>query len=137
EIIAMNNMYETLTRYNSQTGQVQPLLATAWKKSADAKTWTFTIRQGVKFHSGRVMTAADVKASIERTMTLNQGAAYIWGAVKAVDAPNPTTVVFHLKYPAPIDLISSAGYAAFVYDTKASGSAPLGKWFAEGHDAGS
>ena len=28
EIIAMNNMYETLTRYNSQTGQVDPLLAT-------------------------------------------------------------------------------------------------------------
>jgi len=113
EIIAMNNMYETLTRYNSQTGQVQPLLATAWKRSADAKTWTFTIRQGVKFHDGKPMTAADVKASIDRTITVNQGAAYIWGAVKSVDAPNATTVVFHLKYPAPIDLISSAGYAAF------------------------
>ena len=75
EIIAMNNMYETLTRYNSQTGQVQPLLATSWTKSADAKTWTFTIRSGVKFHTGRTMTAADVKASIDRTMKLNQGAA--------------------------------------------------------------
>jgi peptide/nickel transport system substrate-binding protein len=136
EIIAMNNMYETLTRYNSQTGQVGPLLATKWSKSADAKTWTFTIRTGVKFHTGRPMTAADVKASIDRTMKLNQGAAYIWGAVKSIDAPNATTVVFHLKYPAPIDLISSAGYAAFIFDTKASGSTPLAKWFAQGHDAG-
>ena len=136
EIIAMNNMYETLTRYNSQTGQVQPLLATKWAKSADAKTWTFTIRTGVRFHTGRTMTAAAVKASIDRTIKLNQGAAYIWGAVKSIDAPNATTVVFHLKYPAPIDLISSAGYAAFIYDTKASGSVPLAKWFGEGHDAG-
>ena len=136
EIIAMNNMYETLTRYDSQTGQVQPLLATAWKKSADAKTWTFTIRQGVKFHDSKAMTAADVKASIDRTIKLNQGAAYIWGAVKSIAAPNATTVVFHLKYPAPIDLISSAGYAAFIYDTKASGSTPIAKWFGQGHDAG-
>jgi peptide/nickel transport system substrate-binding protein len=136
EIIAMNNMYETLTRYNSQTGQVQPLLATSWKKSSNAKTWTFTIRHGVTFHDGKTMTAADVKASIDRTIKLNQGAAYIWGAVKSIDAPNASTVVFHLKYPAPIDLISSAGYAAFIYDTKASGSTPIGKWFTQGHDAG-
>src|SRR5207244_10147040 len=59
EIIAMNNMYETLTRYDSQTGQVKPLLATSWKKSADAKTWTVTIRQGVKFHDGKASKAAD------------------------------------------------------------------------------
>ncbi len=136
EIIAMNNMYETLTRYDSQTGQVAPLLATSWNKSADAKTWTFTIRSGVKFHSGRTMTASDVKAALDRTIKLNGGASYIWGAVKSIDAPKPTTVVFHLKYPAPIDLISSAGYAAFIYDTQAAGSTPLAKWFADGHDAG-
>lgn len=136
EIIAMNNMYETLTRYDSQTGKVGPLLATTWTKSADAKTWTFTIRQGVKFHDGTPMTAASVKAAIDRTIKLNQGAAYIWGAVQSIDAPDATTVVFHLKYAAPIDLIASAGYAAFVYDTGASGSTPAGKWFAQGHDAG-
>jgi peptide/nickel transport system substrate-binding protein len=136
EIIAMNNMYETLTRYDSKTGKVQPLLATSWEKSANAKTWTFTIRSGVKFHDGKTMTAADVKASIDRTMKLNGGAAYIWGAVKSIDAPDASTVIFHLKYPAPIDLISSAGYAAFIFDTHASGTTPIGKWFAEGNDAG-
>ena len=65
------------------------------------------------------MTAAAVKASIERTMKLNQGAAYIWGAVKSIDAPDATTVVFHLKYAAPLDLIASADYAAYIYDTQA------------------
>jgi peptide/nickel transport system substrate-binding protein len=136
EIIAMNNMYETLTRYNSETGQVEPLLATAWEKSADGKTWTFTIRDGVTFHSGRPMTSADVKASVERTMKINQGAAYIWAAVKSVEAPDPTTVVFTLKYPASLDLIASSGYAAFVFDTKAAPAAGLTKWFEQGNDAG-
>jgi peptide/nickel transport system substrate-binding protein len=136
EIIAMNNMYETLTRYNSESGEVEPLLATAWEKSADGKTWTFTIREGVKFHTGRPMTSADVKASIDRTMKINQGAAYIWAAVKSIDAPDPATLVFHLKYPASLDLIASSGYAAFVFDTKAAPAAGLTKWFEQGNDAG-
>ena len=136
EIIAMSNMYETLTRYDSATQTVEPLLATAWTSSKDAKTWTFTLQTGVTFHTGRAMTSADVKASIERTIKLNGGAAYIWGAVKSIDTPDPETVVFHLKYAAPLDLIASADYAAYIYDTKASGSEDLGKWFEAGHEAG-
>src|SRR5947208_15384100 len=53
EIIAMNNMYETLTRYNSQSGKVEPLLATSWTKSGDGKTWTFTLLVGCTFHRVR------------------------------------------------------------------------------------
>src|SRR2546423_15322120 len=136
EIIAMNNMYETLTRYDPTTKKVDPLLATSWSSSDGGKTWTFHLRKGVKFHTGRTMTSADVKASVERTMKINQGAAYIWGPVKTVDAPSASTVVFHLKYPAPLDLVSSADYAAYIFDTKASGSQDLGKFFAAGHDAG-
>ena len=68
EIIAMNNMYEQLTRYNSQTQQVEPLLATSWTTSSNGLTWTFTLRPGVTFHTGRAMTSADVKASIDRTI---------------------------------------------------------------------
>src|SRR4029453_17430967 len=64
EIIAMNNMYEQLTRYNAETQQVDPLLATEWTTTDDGTTWRFTIRDGVRFHSGRRMTADDVKASI-------------------------------------------------------------------------
>ena len=136
EVIAMSNMYETLTRYDSQTQTVKPLLATKWTSSGDAKTWTFTIRDGVTFHTGRPMTSADVKDSIDRTIKLNGGAAYIWGAVKSIDTPDPQTVVFHLKYAAPLDLIASADYAAYIYDTKASGSEDLAKWFEAGHEAG-
>ena len=137
EIIAMHNMYETLTYYNTQTQKLQPLLATSWSHTADGKTWTFHLRRGVKFHTGRTMTSADVKASIERTIKLNGGAAYIWGAAKTIDTPNPLTVVFHLSYPSPLDLVSSAGYAAYIFDTKAAGSpSSLTSWFNAGHDAG-
>lgn len=135
EILAMSNMYETLTRYNPQTKTLDPLLATEWKSSGGGKTWTFTLREGVKFHTGNTLSSADVKASIERTMELNQGAAYIWGAVRSIDTPDPRTVVFRLKYPAPLDLIASADYAAYIFDTSAA-SGDLNKWFEQGNEAG-
>jgi peptide/nickel transport system substrate-binding protein len=135
-IIAMSNMYETLTRYNPATHQVSPLLATSWSSSQHGLTWTFQLRQGVRFHTGRMMTAQAAKAAIQRTMKLNGGAAYIWGAVRAIDTPGPATLVFHLKYPAPLDLEASADYSAYIYDTKAAGGGSLTKWLNTPHDAG-
>jgi peptide/nickel transport system substrate-binding protein len=136
EVIALHNIYETLTRYNDQTQDVEPLLAESWESSKDGLTWTFTLREGVTFHTGRALTAEAAKASIERTMELGAGAAYIWGAVKKIDAPDERTLVFHLSYPSPLDLVSSGTYSAYIYDTEASGSQDLGEWFAEGNDAG-
>ncbi len=137
ETIAMHDMYETLTNYDSTTQTVKPLLATSWSHNAKGTEWTFHLRHGVHFHTGRLMTAAAVKASIMRTIDLKQGAAYIWGSVAGIATPSSSTVVFHLKYPAPLDLISSAGYAAYIYDTRAAGSpSKLTAWFNAGHDAG-
>jgi peptide/nickel transport system substrate-binding protein len=137
EIGPLNNMYETLTRYDAATKKLNPDLATRWTSSSGGTTWTFVLRAGVSFHSGRAVSSTAVKESVLRTKSIGKGAAYIWSSVQTIDTPSPTTVVFHLKTPAPLDLLSSAGYAAFIYDTHASGSADLGKWFAEGHDAGS
>src|SRR5688572_23590767 len=50
EVIALHNIYETLTRYDAETTEVQPLLAESWETSADGLTWTFTIREGVTLH---------------------------------------------------------------------------------------
>ena len=135
EVIAMNNMYEQLTRSNPQTGKIEPLLATKWVSSAGGLTWTFTLRPNVKFTTGNPMDATAVKAAIERTIKLAGGAAYIWSSVKSITATNATTVVFDLKYAAPLDLISSSAYAAFIYDTKAT-TGDLGKWFERGNAAG-
>jgi peptide/nickel transport system substrate-binding protein len=64
------------------------------------------------------------------------GAAYIWDAVQSITAPDPTTLTFKLKYAAPIDLISSSTYAAFIYDTTAAGDGDLKAWFGQAKDAG-
>jgi peptide/nickel transport system substrate-binding protein len=135
-IIAMSNMYETLTRYNPVTHTVDPLLATSWSHSPDGLTWTFRLRPGVHFHTGRLMTAQAAKAAILRTKKLNGGAAYIWGAVKSIDTPSQSTMVFHLSYPSPLALQASADYSAYIYDTQAAGSGSLAKWLNAPHDAG-
>lgn len=136
EPIAFMNLYETLTRYNPATKTIEPVLATKWKSSKDSKTWTFTLRRGVTFHTGRPFNAQAAKAAILRTKQLGQAAAYMWDAVKSISTPSPYTLVFHLKYAQPMALITSATYSAYMYDTKAAASANLAKWFGQGHDAG-
>jgi peptide/nickel transport system substrate-binding protein len=96
-IIAMSEMYETLTHYNTATHTIEPLLATSWTSADGGKTWTFQLRHGVYFHTGRLMTAQAAKAAILRTIKLNGGASYIWAAVKSIDTPGPYTLVFHLS----------------------------------------
>src|SRR5690348_13651922 len=46
-IIAMSEMYETLTHYDAATQAIEPELATSWTSADDAKTWTFHLRHGV------------------------------------------------------------------------------------------
>src|SRR5216683_1825669 len=135
-IIAMSNMYETLTRYNPVTHTIDPLLATSWSHSSDGLTWTFQLRHGVHFHTGRLMTAQAAKAAILRTKQLNGGAAYIWGAVKSIDTPSQYTMVFHLTYPSPLALEASADYSAYIYDTQAASTGSFTKWLNAPHDAG-
>ncbi|NRQ36871.1 ABC transporter substrate-binding protein [Nonomuraea sp. NN258] len=135
EIIALQNVYETLTFWDAVTQRSTPRLATSWRSSADGRTWTFTLRPGVTFHTGRPVDAAAVKASIERTMKLGTGASYIWDAVDRIRAEDPLTVTFSLRYPVPMDLVASSAYAAYVYDTQAAPD--LASWFSAGRDAGS
>ena len=135
-IIAMSEMYETLTHYNPVTHKVDPLLATSWTTSSNGLTWTFQLRHRVYFHTGRLVTAQAAKAAIERTIKLNGGAAYIWGAVKTIDTPSQYSLVFNLKYPSPLDLEASADYSAYIYDTQAAGSGNFTKWLNAPHDAG-
>ncbi len=52
-----------------------PALAERWTMSPDGKTWTFTLRQGVKFHDGSPLTAAVVKQNLDR---LRQGSGKVW-----------------------------------------------------------
>ena len=91
----------------------------------------------MKFHTGRPLTSQAAKAAIERTIKLQgRSGLHLGRRQDDRDARTRSTLVFHLKYAAPLDIISSSAYAAYIYDTKASGSQDLVKWFGAAHDAG-
>jgi peptide/nickel transport system substrate-binding protein len=136
-IIAMSNVYETLTRYDPVAHRVDPLLATNWSHSPNGLTWTFQLRHGVYFHTGRPMIAEAARAAIMRTKKLDAGASYIWGAVRSISTPGLYTLVFHLSHASPLALEASADYSAYIYDTQAAGPlSNLTKWLDAPHDAG-
>ncbi|HEX3907113.1 MAG TPA: ABC transporter substrate-binding protein [Mycobacteriales bacterium] len=93
------NIFDTLYTVTPNGKSVQPDLATGYKVSNAKKTYTFTLRPGVKFSTGQPLTSADVKFSIDKARAAAQGWGYIDTAIKNVQAPSPNTVVVNLKYP--------------------------------------
>jgi peptide/nickel transport system substrate-binding protein len=134
-IVSLHNVYETLLRYDPLEDKFVKLLATDYTTSSDGLTWTFTLRKGVKFHDGTNFNADAVKFSVERTINMNKGASFIWEPVDKVNVIDDYTVEFKLKHSAPLDLICSSGYAAFIMSPTAVKSHP-DSWFTEGHEAG-
>ena len=139
-IMTLQNVYETLTRYNPETGDVDPMLATEWTKNEDGTVWVFQLRDDVTFHDGSHMTAQQVVNSFKRSMELGQGGAYIWDAVLesnggSVEATGEYEVTITCGYPCAIDLVVSAGYAAYIMSDSVIEQTT--EWFNEGHDGGS
>lgn len=63
----IENIYETLYTYDGENiDEFAPLLATDYEVSEDGATYTFTLREGVQFHSGNTMTCRDAEYSLER-----------------------------------------------------------------------
>src|SRR5881409_728522 len=77
--------------------------ASEWKISSDGLTYTFKIRPGIRFHDGSPLTAADVKATYDKIIFPPAGVRSIrkntYSAMSSVEAPDPSTVVFKLKFP--------------------------------------
>ncbi len=94
-----NNFYESLLDVNDDLASLRPVLATSWSVSKDGKTYTFKLREGVKFSDGTPFDAAAVKQSVERAQGLKK-AAFLWiKPVAKVETPTSHTVVFHLEQP--------------------------------------
>ena len=87
-------LYNTLLKFEDD-GSVVGDLAEDWSVSEDQLTWTFKLKEGVKFHNGKEMTAEDVKATFERAMFAEAGGLRTTEIIKmftSVDVVDPYTV---------------------------------------------
>ncbi len=138
EALYLANLYEPLLRVNPP-GAAEPftaVLATSWEASADGLTWTFKLRDGVTFHDGEPLTADAVKQSIEAAASRG-GASFIWGALDTVTAVDASTVELKLTYAAPMDLVASSLYGAWIVSPKALTAAAADEaYFEQGIEAG-
>ena len=95
------------------------LCTTVPQPTDDGKTYTFKIREGVKFHDGSALTAADVAASWDEIIHPPRGVLSPreswYQMVDTVTAPDPTTVVFHLKFATSAFLPALANPYGWIY----------------------
>jgi peptide/nickel transport system substrate-binding protein len=95
------NIYEGLLKYEDKSTAVQPSLAESWEISPDGLSYTFKLRQGVKFHDGTDFNADAVKFNIDRqippkvTADMSYGP-FVYGSVKDVVVVDPNTVTINL-----------------------------------------
>jgi len=100
------NLYDTLVFPNT-AGGVDPQLAESWEVADDGLTWTFHLKEGVKFHNGSELTASDVAFSMNRILEIGEGLAYVFlGTVESATAVDDYTVEFKLTAPSGLFLIS-------------------------------
>jgi len=93
-------LFDTLVK-RDEHGRYGPSLATGWTISPDARTFTFRLREGVRFHNGDAFDSAAVKYSIERMARPDMGATlgapgvyaqYLAGLTVTCDGPHAVTV---------------------------------------------
>ena len=94
-------IYETLYRINSETGEYDPLLATDLPEySEDGRTVTIKLREGVTFHDGTPFNSEAVKYTFELIQDPDFGSARasIANSIESMECPDDYTIVFHLLY---------------------------------------
>lgn len=110
----MRSVYDTLVEPDT-TGEIVPALATDWTVSDDGLRWEFSLREGVVFHHGRTLSAADVVATIERIRDPEFGSpsAFEFESIESVEAVGDTQVVLTLSQPdAPLLATLASGWSA-------------------------
>ncbi|MNH71300.1 Oligopeptide-binding protein AppA precursor [compost metagenome] len=94
----MFNVYEGLLKPNEK-GEVYPAIAESYEISKDGLTYTFKLRQGVKFHNGNLLTAQDVKYSYDRLAGKDTGKPLqpAFAGIDSITTPDDHTVIIKLK----------------------------------------
>jgi peptide/nickel transport system substrate-binding protein len=121
---SVSPFYSVLVRINpenpsSTTDFVCDLCTELTKPTGDGKIWTFKIRDRVKFTDGSPLTAADVAASWQEIVSPPEGKTSarqaFYTMVDKVEAPDPNTVIFHLKFATTAFLPALADPFAYIY----------------------
>jgi len=99
-------IFDSLLR-RDRGSNIHPWLAERWE-SPDALTYVFHLRPGVRFHDGRPLTARDVRYTFASLLSgeIQSIKAATFSRIASIDAPDETTVIFHLKEP----------YASFLFN---------------------
>ncbi|MEM0027750.1 MAG: ABC transporter substrate-binding protein [Ignisphaera sp.] len=146
-IVVLGVVYEPLLYYDPAKKEFKPALAVSWSRLNET-SWLFKLRPNVRFHDGSLFTADAVRFTILRNKALYEekgvGAGWIWDAIEDVIVLNNTALLFKLRYPAPVDLISSASYSSYIYCpnvlnySKATNliDDKIRLWFENGNDCG-
>ncbi len=92
------NMFEGLVKPASD-GSLIPAVASAYEESEGGKVYTFTLREGVKFHDGSLVTAEDVKFSIDKCADTSNGGPLVaaFSNIESVEIADASTIVITLK----------------------------------------
>ncbi|MFH2005382.1 MAG: ABC transporter substrate-binding protein [bacterium] len=94
----VHQTHEGLVRYDLLSGRVRPILARSWKRTGT--TYTFELRQGVRFHDDTPLTPKIVVASLRRTLASPFGKAMLWD-IEEVSAAPPHAVRLKVKEYSP------------------------------------
>src|SRR5918912_1002340 len=95
-----HNIYNFLVRLTPKVPQIPyPDLATGWSTTPDGLTWTFPLHKGVKFHSGKPLTAADVLYSLNRSKGPGPGGAPLLPNIARMGGRDPSPGVMQVKAP--------------------------------------
>lgn len=95
-------LWNTLVDYTPDNGaEVQPALAESWDVSDDQKTYTFTLREGVRFHDGTPLTSEQVVGSLRRALDPRTSFIWAWAIPKvaSIRATDERTVTIQLEAP--------------------------------------
>jgi len=107
--------WEYLVRPTQDGTGYQPRLASSYTVSPDDKTYSFKLRQGVRFSDGTPMTSADVLFSLHRAFTdPNSQIAFVGAKLASMTAPDAHTIVIKLKKPWPYLLADLSGFNAAI-----------------------
>lgn len=93
-------MYDTLVSFAPGKTDPEPSLAESWKASKDAKSFTFTLRDGVTFSDGTPLTSKDVLFSLNRLVNIKGSGAFLLDGT-TISAPDARTVVVESKASNP------------------------------------